>query len=420
MQHAKTKLYIVVFRNNLRVTDNAPLYEAAKDNIPLLALYPHHIINTKNRFQTNFIYEALINLQHNLQKLGIHLAVVDNLQETLMQLSQKFLITVFFAKEVGIYEKRLEKDLAQFCHKSYYNQTMIEPFTFDYTKSFSHFRKKAEKLDITPPLPMPQNCTTIDYPSRTIKPLLQHADFRGGEDAALKQVAYYSDFFHSYKARRDQVDGFDNSCKFSPYLSIGCISARTIYSSIKEYEAKTHRSKSSYWIYFELLWRDFFHLVMDGSDNRLFLSSGLKKTRFDYFRDEERIDRFFEAQNGVAIIDAALRQLHATGWLSNRNRQLVASYFIKNLGFNWICLAKHFQDHLIDYNPANNYGNFAYQAYVGNDSRYRVFDITKQAKIYGGDLYIKKWLGHTETTPQHVLDTMAQKVAQEVYEVANF
>jgi deoxyribodipyrimidine photo-lyase len=71
------------------------------------------------------------------------------------------------------------------------------------------------------------------------------------------------------------VDGFNNSTKFSPYLASGCISAKTLYYKIKEYENKLGVSKSSYWIFFELLWRDFFHLVMLESGNKLFLKEGL-------------------------------------------------------------------------------------------------------------------------------------------------
>ena len=205
---------------------------------------------------------------------------------------------------------------------------------------------------------------------------------------------------------------------FSPYLSIGCISPRYIYKKIKEHEEKTYESKYSYWIYFELLWRDFFHLVMKTSHNRLFLSSGLKNKKFNYKPKDKDFYDFFEGKSGVDIIDANIKELTTTGWLSNRNRQLVASFFIKNLGFNWLYLAKFFEKFLIDYNPASNYGNFAYQAFVGNDSSYRVFDIYKQSNQYMGKTYVKKWLKKEEKQTFN-LNKMASLVKQSVYKEFN-
>lgn len=128
------------------------------------------------------------------------------------------------------------------------------------------------------------------------------------------------------------------------------------------------------------------------SKNRLFLKSGLKGIDFNFRNDKKSLDKFFNANTNIDIIDASIVELKSTGWLSNRNRQLVASYFVKNLGLDWRICAAFFESYLVDYNPASNYGNFAYQAHVGNDKTYRVFDPIKQSKMYDGDSYIKLWL----------------------------
>ena len=76
-------------------------------------------------------------------------------------------------------------------------------------------------------------------------------------------------------------------------------------------------------------------------------------------------------------------QLKTTGWMSNRGRQIVASYFINELGLDWRFGAAWFEEQLIDYDPASNWGNWQYLAGVGTDPRgRRQFNIAKQQREY--------------------------------------
>ena len=410
----KKPLNIVVFRNNLRTIDNYPLSYASLENEKTLALYSYEILGN-NFFQNEFIYQSIENLKTKLSKLNLNLCLTDNISKTLNTLNKNYELKIFYDEEVGVYEKEFEEKLKKWKVKSFFTQTMIEAFEFDYTKSFSHFRKKAEKKIIKDTIFYPKSFKTIDFESLNCKKSENKLILDGGEDEALKRVEFYlENYMHKYLDTRSLVSGENISTMFSPYLSIGCISPRYIYKKIKEHEEKTYESKSSYWIYFELLWRDFFHLVMKTSHNRLFLSSGLKNKKFNYKPKDKDFYDFFEAKSGVDLIDASIKELTTTGWLSNRNRQLVASFFIKNLGFNWLYLAKFFEKFLIDYNPASNYGNFAYQAFVGNDSSYRVFDIYKQSNQYMGKTYVKKWLKKEEKQTFN-LNKMASLVKQSVY-----
>jgi deoxyribodipyrimidine photo-lyase len=385
----KENLNIVIIRHNQRVLDNAPLYYASQENSKVLAIYSKEIINSKNKFQTQFIYQSLANLEKNLKQFNINLTIVESIDTYLELLSISYKLKIFYEKEVGIDEKKFELILHKYPHKEYFNQTMIEPFSFDHTKSFSHFRKKAEKLAIPKVLSKPNSCETIKIEKNCIFDEMDIC-FKGGEDDAIKRLDDYENYLHNYLDTRSLVDGLNNSTKFSPYLSQGNISARQIYWYLKDYESRTYESKSTYWIYFELLWRDFFHLVMLQSDNKLFLTKGLKNIKYCY--NEFKIEK-----TNVDIVDASILELTTTGWLSNRNRQILSSFFIKNLGFSWLDVAIFFENYLIDYNVASNYGNCAYQGYVGNDSTYRIFDPIKQSKQYNGKQYVKKWLQKDES-----------------------
>ena len=422
------KLAIVIFRNNLRIEDNHSLYKACEENENILGLYSFELLEgfifgfkKCGIFREKFIKESLISLKENLLKYDINLCFTNSIEKSLQKLSKLYDINIYFDEEVGVEEKVFEKKLKIYKHKSYFSQTMIECFTFDYKKSFSSFRNKAEKVPILKPLEKIKKRKSIEFETLdleipNIKIINKHAIlFKGGENEALKQLQNYLPKIHDYKQTRNEMSGFSNSTKFSPYLASGCISPRKIYFEIKKQEEKTYKSDSSYWIYFELLWRDFFHLVMKQSQEKLFLKSGIKEITYNFRNDKKMLDEFFSANTKVDLIDASINELKTTGWLSNRNRQIVASYFVKNLGLDWRYGAAFFESFLVDYNPASNYGNWAYQAHVGNDSSYRIFDISKQTLMYNGDEYITKWLEKSKSKTRINYQKMANDVKNEVF-----
>ena len=422
------KLAIVIFRNNLRIDDNHCLYNACNENDYILGLYSLELLKGEifgfkkcDIFREKLIKESLLCLKTNLLKYDINLGIIDDIEQSLKELSWSYEISIYYDEEVGTEEKAFEKKLQKYPYKSFFSQTMIEPFIFDYKKSFSHFRNKAEKIEIQKPLDeifrkktIEFNSLDIQIPTRSI-PNPNAIIFKGGEDEALKQLKMYLPKVHEYKSTRNEMSGFDNSTKFSVYLAIGCISPRRIYHEIKIQEEKTYKSDSSYWIYFELLWRDFFYLVMKYSENKLFLKSGIKEINYNFKKDEKSLKSFFTATTGVDLIDASINELKSSGWISNRNRQIVASYFVKNLGLDWRIGAAFFESFLVDYNPASNYGNWAYQAHVGNDSSYRIFDIGKQTSMYNGKDYINKWLNKEKSKENIDYRTMAEVVKKEVF-----
>ena len=422
------KLAIVIFRNNLRIHDNYSLYHACTKHDFVLGLYSLELLDGYEFgfkkcevFREKFIKESLLNLQKNLLNYEINLSITDNIEKALEKLSKSYEIEIFFDQEVGTQELVFENKLKKYKHKSYFNQTLIEPFPFNFQNSFTGFRKKAELLEIKECLPSISKkksvyFESIDFKIPKINILNKYAiTFKGGEDEALNHLQTYLPKIHEYKSTRNEMSGFENSTKFSPFLAIGCISPRKIYHEIKKQEAKTHESDSSYWIYFELLWRDFFYLVLKQSGNKLFLKTGLKGIKYKFRKDKKSLEDFFDANTGVDLIDASINELKTTGWLSNRNRQIVASYFVKNLGLDWRVGAAFFESYLVDYNPASNYGNWAYQSHVGNDKTYRIFDVEKQSSMYNGADYLKKWLQKESSKRKIEYRKMAQIVKKEVF-----
>lgn len=190
--------------------------------------------------------------------------------------------------------------------------------------------------------------------------------------------------------------GADYSSKFSPWLALGCLSPRYIYQQVKVYEAEYGSNDSTYWLIFELIWRDYFRFVMKKHGRKVFFLDGFNGAiASGRERNTELLQRWINGETGDAFVDANMRELKYTGFMSNRGRQNVASYLIDQMQIDWRLGASYFEEQLIDYDVASNWGNWSYIAGVGNDPRgKRVFNTEKQAKDYDpeGD-YRTLWLG---------------------------
>jgi deoxyribodipyrimidine photo-lyase len=249
--------------------------------------------------------------------------------------------------------------------------------------------------------------------------------FRGGESEALRRIQTYfweNDQLKVYKETRNGLLGADYSSKFSLWLAYGCISPRQIYEEVKRYEAERVANDSTYWLIFELIWRDYFRFITLKYGSRLFKVSGIQynlELKWNHRRD--LFDKWVNGQTGVPFIDANMRELQLTGFMSNRGRQNVASFLAKDLKIDWTWGAAYFESQLIDYDVCSNWGNWNYVAGVGNDPREnRYFNIYTQATRYDekGE-YVKTWLPELVNVPASLIHQVwnLNDAAKKQYEV---
>jgi len=167
------------------------------------------------------------------------------------------------------------------------------------------------------------------------------------------------------------------------------------YYQVKKYEDEVKSNVSTYWLVFELIWRDFFTYVLLKYGNKLFYKGSINGESPEIDDPNGiKLEAWKRAQTGIPFIDANMKELNETGFMSNRGRQNVASYLIKDLKVDWRKGAAYFEEKLIDYDVASNWGNWSYVAGIGNDPREgRYFNIMTQADRYDkkGD-YVKLWL----------------------------
>ncbi len=218
--------------------------------------------------------------------------------------------------------------------------------------------------------------------------------FAPGEAAAQAHLAQYlaRQLPHSYKATRNGLSGVDFSSKFSPWLATGALSAPQIVCALRAFEAEHGASDGSYWLWFELLWRDHFRLLHLKHGDALYRARGLS-ARPTPPHDEAAFLRWCEGRTGEPLVDAGMRELAATGWLSNRMRQVVASHLIHELGGDWRAGAAWFESRLIDFDVHSNQGNWLYIAGRGTDPRGgRRFNPDKQTRDHDPDgAYRRLW-----------------------------
>ncbi|WP_162136909.1 DASH family cryptochrome [Alcanivorax hongdengensis] len=272
--------------------------------------------------------------------------------------------------------------------------------------SFSRFRRRVE-ADGGPPVAQPEGpppalaaAAPLPLPAGTesaLAPLQQrcrhwlrnHRDYfslPGGEPVArrwLEQYLFSDRHIAHYNATRNQLIGSGFSSRLSAALAWGCLSVRRVWHAILEYERRHGASEHSYWLRFELLWREFFHWSLREHGTAVFRYQGLSPSP-DFPPLEEAChqgywQRWCQARTGLPFIDANLRELMATGYLSNRGRQNLASFFVHDMGLDWRRGARWFEHHLVDHDVASNWGNWAYIAGKGHDARGgRRFSPTRQ------------------------------------------
>jgi deoxyribodipyrimidine photo-lyase len=221
--------------------------------------------------------------------------------------------------------------------------------------------------------------------------------FNGGEIEALKRLQYYfweTENISTYKETRNGLLGADYSSKFSPWLANGSLSPKTIYWELKQFEREITSNQSTYWLFFELLWRDFFRYVSLKFGRRLFLKNGLKDEERRFYFNKNKFEHWRTGNTGKPFVDANMRELLHSGYMSNRGRQNVASYLVHDMGLDWRAGAAWFESQLIDYDPSSNYGNWLYVSGLGNDPRpNRKFNVQRQANMYDPEgKYVETWL----------------------------
>lgn len=446
---------IVWFRNDLRLLDNEALYRAyvaSEAVLPVYCVDPRQFATTHyfgfpktGELRAKFLMEGLADLRSNLQRRGLDLYIeIGKPEKVLPKVAESTGAHSIFAtretcSEELLVENLVRKNLEKVKLSSdgtsrstvmqhpklelVWGSTMYHLYDLPFTTAqlpdvYTQFRKAVESrstvrpcFKILPSLaPPPKNFLNGDIGWGSIPTLsdlgLQDRDqsplgvmrFIGGETAALTRLHDYfweKDKLRVYKETRNGMLGADYSTKFSPWLALGFISPRYIYEEVKRYEKERVSNDSTYWVLFELIWRDYFRFISMKYGNSIFHLEGPRGVKgIRWIQDKDLFEHWRTGTTGYPLIDANMKELMATGFMSNRGRQIVCSFLVRDMGIDWRIGAEWFESCLLDYDPCSNYGNWTYGAGVGNDPREdRYFSIPKQAQNYDPDgEYVAHWI----------------------------
>ena len=420
---------LVWFRNDLRVDDHNGLKLALNNSNRVVGFYCFNPkVFSENKlgfkktdvFRTKFLIETVDNLKENLKKNNISLIIKigDPVEELSNVITQHNISNIYlqkeWTKEEYDEEALLKSKLTNVLFHSTYDQFLYHPDDVDnqfISDVFTNFRKSCEKkvdvrnLTFNSSKLNSENLLKENYEVPSLDQLgfddfildnRSAFNFSGGSDSAkerLDQYLWKSRKINYYKQTRNGLIGLDYSSKFSPWLANGSISPREIYWEIKEYEKDILKNQSTYWLVFELIWRDYFKYISLKYGSKIFKIGGILEKDYEWSDDVRIFKEWTEGRTVEPFVNANMIELNSTGWMSNRGRQNVASFLAKELKIDWRWGASYFESKLIDYDVHSNYGNWMYVSGVGNDPRDRKFNIKFQAERYDPlNKYQNMWL----------------------------
>ena len=427
------------FRNDLRLHDNPAFSQAAAQAGTLLPVYCLGSASAIHNGGTRWgvmqpgmhrqwvLLDSLIDLDAQLRTMGSALTVVYGPPaDMLPKLARAINASAIHCETIAATHEESELTHLQDAGiqvVSRWQSTLFEPDALpfkvqDLPAVFTQFRRALAhaRTPAAAPLPSPTRLPPLPQKAhgyatvnlskqlaqlgdnspepRSSLPYLQ-AEFAGGERAGLAHLARYfaGELPRQYKATRNGLTGTDFSSKLSGWLASGALSVRQVAQAVTHYEQRVGPNEGTEWLLMELLWRDYFRWLHLQYGARLFRYRGLRDKVPPVHHDPARFTRWCLGRTQEPLVDAAMHELLATGYLSNRLRQVVASYLIHELQGDWRAGAAWFEAQLIDYDVYNNQGNWLYIAGMGTDPRGgRRFNVQKQALEHDPDQrYQRLW-----------------------------
>ncbi|GAD31466.1 deoxyribodipyrimidine photo-lyase [Photobacterium leiognathi lrivu.4.1] len=440
---------IIWFRDDLRTVDNTALNHAIETGLHVIALFvatpmqwhEHHVA----AIQVDFIHRRLRVLKQQLAELNIPLQVMqcNDFSESVDAIAeychQHRVVHVFANKQYPLNEQLRDEKLGVLLAQSGIKQSLfddnyvLEPETIlnregELFKVFTPYRNawiKRFLAEPSYPVTTSKEVVLSDTTSAMLAdstdiqllgyPVIESVLWPVDEEAILQRLdTFCVTKAQDYHQQRDfpAIDG--TSC-LSPFLAIGALSARQCVHQLLQHfphALEVNKEDGAFTWLNEIIWREFYghllHRYPELSKNHPFQDY----TQYVRWQDNPTLLKAWQdGKTGFPIVDAAMRQLRATGWMHNRLRMITASFLTKDLLCDWRAGEQWFMQHLIDGDFASNNGGWQWAASTGTDSQpyFRVFNPTLQGQRFDpkGD-FIRTWVKELAKVPDKYIHTPHQ------------
>ncbi len=418
---------LVWIRDDFRIEHNRALSFATNnfEQVTALYIYDNDKFDKKREAQKWWLFKSLENFKSDLSKLNINLELIENKEvEFLTKIKSKEEISIYWNKIYEPDELKKDEHLIKYFQKNNINfrifkgNNLIEfqkvlkndgtPF-----KVFTPFWRTAEQKYIDQ---VPRNISKVKRLNKIYKLFGQSINpdqlfpkknwykklenyWKPSETEAKK---YANDLIknkiQNYGINRD-YPGIEGTSKISPFLRHGQINVEDLWKSCNKIKNKSDGFRK---YINELGWREFSHSLINNFPEML--KGNLRKEfdRFPWVNNKTFLSAWKKGKTGYPIVDAGMRELYETGWMHNRIRMVVGSFLVKHLRINWKEGEKHFRNCLLDFNEANNVGQWQWVAGCGADAApyFRIFNPILQGEKFDKEgNYVKRWVPELKKVP---------------------
>jgi len=431
---AVDKIYpkgLMWFRRDLRVDDNAALYQALRAcrQVVCVFVFDRAILDPLPRVdrRVEFIRESLVDLDAELRGLGSGLVVRHALAEDeIARLAQALDVQAVFANRDDepaalARDARVLGALANagVAFHSYKDQTIFERDEVltqtgqPYSVFTPYKRAWLAKVDAfyLKPYPVRRHADALAPPPDPLRAPVPALAEIGFEKSNLSELdiptgsqggaALFDDFFQRigrYDAARN-YPAVRGPSYLGVHLRFGTISVRRLAAAARARiaDAGRHARGAETWLS-ELAWRDFYQQVLHHLPHVVGASCKpeFDRIRFEHGRHaDEAFAAWCDGRTGYPLVDAAMAQINQTGWMHNRLRMVAASFLVKDLGIDWRRGEAYFAEHLIDYELASNNGGWQWAASTGCDAQpwFRIFNpVTQSRRFDPQGKFIRRYL----------------------------
>ena len=413
---------LFIFRRDFRIIDNKGLnlLNAHCHNIFTIFIFTPEQVTNKNKFKSEnaiqFMIESLMDLASTINKKGGKLFTFYGENDMIItECIKAFHIDIIgFNQDYSPYAVKRDDDIKHVCktlnipvileHDYYLHQpgTILNGAGTSYQK-FTPYYHSAMKKHIEQPasaikikfikktINIANSLTLSDAINKFITEPNPNILIHGGRKLAIKML---NNSIKNYASTHNDL--WKPTSQLSAYIKFGCISIREVYKAYKHLPTFIR----------QLIWRDFYANILYSFPHVLGHAMKPKYEDIKWDKNSTWFKKWCIGQTGFPVIDAGMRQLNTTGYMHNRARLIVASFLVKTLLISWEKGEKYFAQHLTDYDPASNNGNWQWIASTGADSQpyFRIFNPTEQSKKFDPDCeYIKKWVPELESLPSKVI-----------------